>query len=102
MKTTKHYFFVSRFTEDSLTFKAIGLPEKKHYDVTFNFFDKINPEKIDSKNCGRCFEFKIPKADSTKSYWPSLTNDKKKPHWLKVDFSKWRDETNDSDDELGE
>lgn len=82
-------------------FKGTGLPEKKHHEVTFKFFDKIIPDKVSSKNCGRCFEFKIPKADTTKEYWPSLTNDKKKPHWLKVDFSKWKDEGNDSEDEMG-
>jgi hypothetical protein len=29
-----------------------------------------------------------------------LQKDKKKYHWLKVDFNKWKDE-DDSDDELG-
>jgi len=33
-------------------------------------------------------------------YWPHLTKEKKKYHWLKVDFKKWKDE-DDSDDETG-
>ncbi|CAO1409171.1 unnamed protein product [Diamesa serratosioi] len=86
-----------KLTEDTLFFKAVGLPEKKNYEVTINFFSKINQEKVESKNCGRCFEFVIAKADTKGSYWPSLTTDKKKPHWLKVDFNKWKDE-----DELDE
>lgn len=65
--------------------------------MTINFFSKINQEKVESKNVGRCFEFVIAKADTKGSYWPSLTTDKKKPHWLKVDFNKWKDE-----DELDE
>lgn len=32
-------------------------------------------------------------------YWSSLLKDKKKVHWLKVDFNKWKDE-DDSDDEF--
>lgn len=50
-----------------------------------------------SKNCGRCYEFIISKAESAAEYWPSLTTDKKKPHWLKVDFNKWKDEGSDDD-----
>jgi hypothetical protein len=90
-----------RFTEDSLFFKGIGLPENKHHEVTINFYKKINSEKVASKNCGRCYEFIIPKADSTSDYWPSLTTDKKKPHWLKVDFNKWKDEGSDDDSDGG-
>jgi len=88
-----------KLTDDSLFFKAIGLPEKKHHEVTINFYKKINPEKVVSKNSGRCYEFIINKADTASEYWPSLTNDKKKPHWLKVDFNKWKDEGSDDDSE---
>lgn len=86
-----------KITEDSLFFKAIGLPENKQHEVTINFLKKINPDKVTSKNCGRCYEFIISKAESASDYWQSLTNDKKKPHWLKVDFNKWKDEGSDDD-----
>lgn len=92
---------IFRITEDSLFFKAIGLPENKHHEVTINFLKKINPEKVTSKNSGRCYEFIIYKADTASDYWTSLTNDKKKPHWLKVDFNKWKDEGSDDDSEAG-
>lgn len=94
-------FTFCRFTEDSLFFKAVGLPENKQHEVTINFCKKINPEKVNSKNCGRCYEFIISKADSASDYWVSLTNDKKKPHWLKVDFNKWKDEGSDDDSDAG-
>lgn len=87
--------------EDSLFFKAVGLPENKNYEVKINFHKKINTDKVISKNCGRCYEFVISKADTKADYWPSLTNDKKKPHWLKVDFNKWKDEGSDDEDEAG-
>lgn len=50
-----------------------------------------------SKNSGRCYEFIISKAESAQDFWQSLTTDKKKPHWLKVDFNKWKDEGSDDD-----
>lgn len=34
-------------------------------------------------------------------YWPHLLKEKTKQHWLKVDFSRWKDE-DDSDDEEGQ
>lgn len=73
-----------RFTEDSLTFKATGLPEKRKYENTVNFLKKINTENVVSKNSGRCYEFIITKSNTKEDYWKSLTNDSKKPHWLKV------------------
>lgn len=95
----KNCCFHFRITEDSLFFKALGLPENKNYEVTLNFFKKINPDKVLQKNSGRCYEFIITKADTKSEYWPSLTNDKKKPPYLKVDFNKWKDEGSDDEDE---
>lgn len=90
-----------RIDEDSLLFKGIGVPDKKAYEVKINFYKKINPDKVLSKNSGRCYEFVITKADTTSEYWPALTTDKKKPHWLKVDFNKWKDEGSDDENENG-
>jgi prostaglandin-E synthase len=70
--------------------------------VKINFYKKINPDKVASKNSGRCYEFVITKADTESEYWPSLTNEKKKPHWLKVDFNKWKDEGSDDEPEGGD
>lgn len=69
--------------------------------MTINFLKKINPDKVQSKNCGRCYEFIISKAEGAQEYWNSLTTDKKKPHWLKVDFNKWKDEDEVDTDEEG-
>lgn len=69
----------------------------KKYEVTLNFYHSVDPEKVTSKNIGRCLEFTIPKKESG-PYWPTLTTDKTKLHFLKANFAKWRDE---SDDEEG-
>lgn len=85
-----------KFTEDSLYFKGTSVVENKLHEVTLNFLRKINPDKVTSKNIARCLEFTISKAESG-PYWPTLTKDKKKPPFLKVDFNKWRDEGSDGE-----
>ena len=44
-------------------------------------------------------EFALEKVDD-EGYWDRLLADKTKQHWLKIDFSKWKDE-DDSDNEDG-
>lgn len=90
-------FFENRFTENTLYFKGKSVDTGKEYEVTLNFLHKINPENVTTKNTARCIEFTIKKAESG-PYWASLTNDKKKPHFLKADFNKWRDEESDYED----
>jgi hypothetical protein len=48
----------------------------------------------------RVIEFALEKKDREGPYWTRLVKDAKKQHWLKVDFSKWRDE-DESDEEAG-
>lgn len=40
----------------------------------------------------------LRKEKKDASYWPSLTKDKKKPHYLKIDFNKWRDEDDEEEE----
>lgn len=81
-------------------FKASSVDTAKQYEVTLNFLHKINPDAVQTKNTARCIEITIKKAE-TGPYWTTLTNDKKKPHFLKVDYNKWRDEESDYDEEEG-
>lgn len=62
-----------------------------------NFYSKINPEKILTKNNSRVYEFVIYKKQESQDYWPKLTNDKHKLHFLKVDFNKWKNEGSDDE-----
>jgi cytosolic prostaglandin-E synthase len=80
-------------------FKGVGLPDNKMHEVTMKFLKKIVPDKVAIKNNHRNIEYIIQKENKTEEYWPTLTNDKKRPHWLKVDFNKWKDEG--SEDEGG-
>lgn len=93
-------FFLFRFENDSVYFKGTGGVEKKTYEVMIPLYAEIDPEKSKSSIKGRCIEMLLIKAKAEEPWWPTLTNDKKKHHWIKSDFNKWRDE-DDSEDELG-
>ncbi|KAL5274140.1 PTGES3 family protein [Megaselia abdita] len=82
-------------------FKGVDSSSNQKYDVTLNFFSKINPEKILTKNNSRVYEFVIYKKQESAEYWPKLTNDKNKLHFLKVDFNKWKNEGSDDENEGG-
>ncbi|KAB0797858.1 hypothetical protein PPYR_08851 [Photinus pyralis] len=87
-----------KVNKDSIYFKGVGGVEKKLYEVTIPLYREIDVEKSKTFNRARYIEFILEKAVSSEPYWPSLTSDKKKHHWLKCDFNKWRDE-DDSGDE---
>ncbi|KRT81376.1 hypothetical protein AMK59_5278 [Oryctes borbonicus] len=89
-----------KFTKDSVYFKGTGGLEKKSYEVTIPLYREIDPEKSKSFNRERCIEIVLAKVNKDEPYWPTLTSDKKKHHWLKCDFNKWQDE-DESGDELG-
>ncbi|EDV93598.1 uncharacterized protein CG16817 [Drosophila grimshawi] len=86
-----------KVTDNSFTFKGVNaLDAAKKYEVTLNFYGAVDPEKVTNKNIGRCLEFTIPKKESG-PYWPTLTTDKTKLHFLKANFAKWRDESDDEE-----
>lgn len=94
------FFFIFDFknsaTKDSLTFSGYPVDLAKVYKVTLNFKKDINSENIKAAAQGRYHDFTITKAED--GWWSQLLRDGK-PHWLKVDFERWKDE--DSEDEEG-
>ncbi|CAG2055677.1 unnamed protein product [Timema podura] len=89
-----------KIENDKVYFKGIGGTEKKPHEVTLNLYKEINAEKSFQFVRDRNIELVLKKKDDG-PYWPQLMKDKKKYHWLKVDFNKWKDE-DDSEDELGQ
>lgn len=80
---------------ETLYFKGVGGTEKKMHEITIDFYKEINPEKTMKNIGGRTLELVLfKKAEGP--YWPRLTKEKTKAHWLKSDFNKWKDE-DDSD-----
>ncbi|XP_050515943.1 co-chaperone protein daf-41 [Diabrotica virgifera virgifera] len=90
-----------KFNKDSIYFKGTGGVEKKDYEVTIPLYKEIDPEQSKSFNKGRCIEIIVTKANTDGPYWPTLTSDKKKHHWLKCDFNKWHDEDDSGDEGVG-
>lgn len=82
---------------DKVYFKGVGGTEKRVHEVSINLFKEIDPEKTEQCPKGRNFELVLHKKESG-PFWPRLTKENKKFHWLKSDFNKWQDE-DESDDE---
>ncbi|KAI9095546.1 HSP20-like chaperone [Phlyctochytrium arcticum] len=68
------------------------------YAVTFPFFKEVNPDESKQSVTARNISLVIAKKEKGQEYWPRLMKEKTKTHWLKTDFSKWKDE--DEDDEV--
>lgn len=89
-----------RIEPNQVYFKGTGGTDKKEHEVTIELFKEVDPEKSLKAVRDRIIEIMLKKKEDTSGYWPQLTKEKKKFHWLKVDFNRWQDEE-DSDDEVG-
>jgi prostaglandin-E synthase len=87
---------VVKIEENSVSFSGKGL-DSKDYAVTIDLFEPITVDQSVHEVRGRGTEFVLAKAKE--SFWPRLTKSQQKYHWLKVDFNKWKDEDDDSEDE---
>ena len=118
MSGEKLNIFSIQVEKDSLHFKGTGSADQKLYEViqvssnqpqhtslihiskvNMKLLKEIDPEKTKYQVRPRCIEFALEKVEEG-PYWERLLEDKTKQHWLKVDFSKWKDE-DDSDEEAG-
>lgn len=80
-------------------FKGVGGTEKKMHEVTINLYKEIDSDKTIKIPKGRNLELTLFKKEIG-PFWPRLTTENKKFHWLKNDFDKWIDEE-ESDDDTG-
>jgi len=64
-----------------------------------DFFKEVNAEEARRVPSDRSIQYVIPKKEAG-PYWTRLLKQAGKVAWLKVDFSKWKDE-DESDDEAG-
>ncbi|VVC87445.1 uncharacterized protein CG16817 [Leptidea sinapis] len=87
-----------KIEKDSVHFKGISAQDNKKYEVIIPLFDAVVPETSGFVNKGRCIEMLLRKEKEDAPYWPSLTKDKKKPHYLKIDFNKWKDEDDENEE----
>lgn len=81
---------VCKIETDKIHFEGNGGTERKDYQLSLDLFGEIDTEKSQHHVTGRLVEFVLTKKD-TENYWPRLTKQKVKYHWLRVDFVKWQD-----------
>lgn len=77
--------------EKKIYFKGVGGTDHKMHEITINLFKEIVPDKTVQTIKGRTIELILSKA-ADGPYWPRLTEENTKFHWLKSDFNKWKDE----------
>lgn len=88
-----------KIENNKILFHGIGGTEKKNHEFELVLYNEIDPEKSAAFVKDRNIELLIKKKEEG-PFWPQLTKEKTKFHWLKVDFDKWKDE-DDSEDEFG-
>ncbi|XP_033338881.2 cytosolic prostaglandin E synthase [Megalopta genalis] len=84
---------------EKIYFKGVGGTEQKMHELTIDLYGEIVPRRTIKYLKGRTFELVLSKKQGG-PYWPRLTAEKTKAHWLKSDFNKWKDE-DDSENENG-
>lgn len=65
------------------------------YQRELQLFGAVVTEESKWKVTDACVLFSIGKLDKDADFWPKLTTDKEKLPWLKVDWDKWVDESDE-------
>ncbi|XP_076466112.1 prostaglandin E synthase 3-like [Babylonia areolata] len=84
--------------DKSFHFGGKGGTQNMDHDVTLELYAEIDPERSQCQKTERQIFFTLIKKDPNASFWPRLTKEKNKLHFLKTDFNRWKDE-DDTDDE---
>ncbi|CAF3282309.1 unnamed protein product [Rotaria socialis] len=90
-----------KFEENSVSFngQTTSVKEKNTYAVKIDLYEKIDPEACKYENIGQKYwRLLLKKKDTTVAFWPRVTKEKTRLHWLQTDFDHWKDE-DESDDE---
>lgn len=67
--------------------------ESQKYDLHVDFFNEIDPERsLHRVANGQGYFLKLYKKELGIEFWPRLTKEKLKYHYIKTDFDKWVDE----------
>ncbi|KAK9453761.1 HSP20-like chaperone [Dipodascopsis uninucleata] len=85
-----------KLTPTSLSFSGDSANGKK-YAVDIDFYDEIDVDNSTYHLTGRFVFFILRKKDAKAEFWPRLTKEKVKLHYVKTDFDKWVDEDEQED-----
>ena len=72
----------------SLTFTGYSESKKATYHVKLDLFGEIEPKESKTHHSPRDVEFVLQKKELKEEYWPRLLKDKAKVHYLKTNFDK--------------
>lgn len=83
---------------ESIEFESIGIGAKgeNRYGFTLDFWKNVMAESVVHKVSGSYVEIFLSKEKP--EWWPQLTKLSKAPHFLKVDFDKWRSESDEEEE----
>ncbi|RCK57894.1 Protein wos2 [Candida viswanathii] len=86
---------------EHLTLDAKSNDAQTTYHLKLDFFKEVDPDlsKINTENGSHIF-IVLRKKEKAEEYWPRLTKEKLKYHYIKTDFDKWVDE--DEQDEAAD
>src|SRR4051794_15091446 len=76
-----------KLTPTTLSYKATT-SKGVEYAVEWDFFEEIDPTESRKLHSGRATECIIRKKEAKQEFWPRLTKEKVRLHWLKTDFDK--------------
>ena len=79
-------------TPTSLTVTGTSTTKNANYHVSLDFFSEIDVEASKTLHTARDIAFVLRKKEQKEEYWPRLTKEKARLHFLKTDFDKWVDE----------
>jgi len=83
-------------TDTKLIFKGQGGDSAKTYALEVEFYEDVTKEGSKWAIHGKATEFAIKKK--VPAFWPRLCKTKAKLQWLTLDWSKWVDEDDATDD----
>ncbi|CAF0875803.1 unnamed protein product [Didymodactylos carnosus] len=90
-----------KFEEDKLHFHGKAADKTNTvYEIKIDLYGKIDSSTSKYDLIGQKFwRILLKKKDASLPFWPRLTKDNKKLHWLQTDFDHWVDENNEEDEE---
>lgn len=86
--------------DQSLAFSGRSDTLKRAYHLELELYGVVDPDKTKILHTGMKIEVKLQKKELAEEFWPRLTKEKAKYHFLKTDFDRWVDE--DEQDEAAE
>jgi hypothetical protein len=79
-------------TETHLHLESDSEDSDNHYLLDIDLYQPVDPSLSHHTHNGNSIHYVIRKKDKQEEYWPRLTKEKAKFHYIKTDFDKWVDE----------